>query len=206
MANRKIPLALKIGWTAWVGVWFPLYWLQYGPSTFLWFCDIANFVILAALWAESPTLFSWQACSVLLVQLAFTVDVLGRVFLGLHLVGGTEWIFDDALIPLRIRILSLTMHLATPPLLLWAVRLLGYDRRGLYLQILTACVILPVSYLSSDARLNLNWVWAPFNRPQRLMPPALFVPVCVLGYTVLLYLPTHLLLNRLYGPRTPSSR
>src|SRR5438046_607990 len=138
MSPARLPLWLKIGWTVWVAVWVPLYWKQYTASTFLWFCDLANFVILAALWRESPLLFSWQAVSVLVFQVAYTIDVAGRAVFGRHFIGGTEWVFDDPKIPLHIKILSVTMHVAAPPLLIWAVRKLGYDRRALYYQMATA--------------------------------------------------------------------
>src|SRR5215470_4992705 len=95
MTPGRIPLWLKIGWTVWVAVWIPLYWMEYGPSTFLWFCDFANLLVLAALWKESALIFSWQAVSVLLVQIAYTIDVLGRLIVGRHLIGGTEWMFQE---------------------------------------------------------------------------------------------------------------
>lgn len=203
MTAGRIPLWLKIGWTIWVAVWAPLYWNQWGPSTFLWFCDLANFVILAALWTESGLLFSWQAVSVLLFQIAFTVDVLGRLLLRRHLIGGTEWVFDDLKIPLYIKLLSVGMHLAAPPLLIWSVRKLGYDRRALLCQIAAACVLLPICWLGWDATLNLNWVYKPFGKTQTMMAPALYLLVCIVGYPLLVFLPTHLLLNRLYGKLRP---
>jgi len=199
MTACRIPLWLKVAWTIWVAVWIPLYWKQWGPSTFLWFCDLANLLILAALWTESALIFSWQAVSVLLFQIVFTVDVAGRALLGRHLVGGTEWVFDDPKIPLYIKLLSVGMHVAAPPLLIWAVRKLGYDRRALLVQTATICILLPVCWLGWDQALNLNWVYKPFNRPQTSMSPGLYLLVCIIGYTLLVFLPTHLLLARLFG-------
>ena len=199
MSAGRIPFWLKLAWTLWVAVWIPLYWKQWGPSTFLWFCDLANLLILAALWTESALLFSWQAVSVLLFQIAFTVDVAGRALLGRHLIGGTEWVFNDGTIPLYIKLLSVGMHLAAPPLLIWAVRKLGYDRRALLAQVATVCILLPICWLGWDATLNLNWVYKPFNRPQTSMSPGLYLLVCIIGYTLLVFLPTHLLLARLFG-------
>lgn len=199
MTPSRIPLWLKIGWTVWIAVWVPLYWWQYGPRNFLWFCDLGNFMITAALWLESPLIFSWQACSVLLVQILFTVDLVGRALLRVHLIGGTEYMFNDdgSNIPIGMRLLSL-FHVATPPLLIWALKRLGYDRRGLYCQIATACVVLPICWLGWNETVNLNWVWGPFNRPQHVMKPWLFLFVCMLGYPVVLYLPTHLVLAKLF--------
>jgi hypothetical protein len=143
---------------------------------------------------------------VLLVQIAYTLDLAGRALVGRHLIGGTEWIFDDSKIPLYIKLLSVTMHVIAPPVLVWSVRRVGYDRRAILCQIATACILLPISKLW-DATLNLNWVWKPFGKPQTVMAPGLYLLVCIVGYTILLFLPTHLLLNRLWGrkrePATP---
>ncbi|HEY6105133.1 MAG TPA: hypothetical protein VIV59_04075, partial [Anaeromyxobacteraceae bacterium] len=90
----RIPLWLKLGWTAWLAVWLPFYWRHYGPQNFLWFCDIANIGVGLALWLESPLLFSMQALSILVVQILYTVDLAGRALSGRHLLGGTEYMFD----------------------------------------------------------------------------------------------------------------
>jgi hypothetical protein len=201
MPQGRIPLWLKIGWTVFVAVWAPLYWRQWGPTTFLWFCDVANILILVGLWRESSLILSWQAVSVLLFQIAYSVDVLGRAVLGRHLIGGTEWVFNDASIPPLIKTISVAMHVAAPPVLLWSLRRLGYDRRGLIFQIATAGVLLPICWFVSDPATNLNWVYKPFNKPQVWMPAGLYLLVCILGYTVLVFLPTHFLLLRFLGKK-----
>ena len=191
----------------WLAVWAPLYWRHYGPQNFLWFCDLANIAIGAALWLESPLLFSTQALSVLVVQTLFTVDFLGRLVGGVHLVGGTEYLFDPSS-PLHMRALSL-FHVATPPLLVWALARLGYDRRALALQTALAWLVLPVSFLAFGPELDLNWVWGPWDRPQRWMSPWAWFACCFAGFPLLLYLPTHLLLSRwapVGSPRAPAPR
>ncbi len=198
-----IPLWLKVGWTVWVAVWLPLYWIQYSPRNFLWFCDIGNLMMLAALWAESALLFSWVSCSVLLVQVLYTVDLVVRALAGFHPIGGTGYMFNDdgSNIPIGMRLLSL-FHVATPPLLVWGVWKLGYDRRGFLGQTLLAWVVLPICWLGWDETVNLNWVWGPFDRPQYyIKPPLLYLGVCMLAYPLLLYLPTHLILNKLFGKK-----
>jgi hypothetical protein len=206
MIGGRLPLWIKLGWTLWVAVWAPLYWSHYGPRNFLWFCDIGNFLILAALWTESAVVFSWQSCSVLLVQTLFTIDLAARAVTGFHPIGGTGYMFNDdgSNIPVGMRLLSL-FHVATPPLLLFALKRLGYDRRGLYCQIATAAVILPVCWLGWNEKVNLNWVWGPFDRPQYVVqPPWLYLLVCLVAYPVVLYLPTHLVLSRVFGRKKPA--
>src|ERR1017187_8237038 len=124
-ANSRIPLWLKLAWTAWVLVWAPLYWKYYGAQNFLYFCDLGNLLITFGLWLESRLILSWQAVGLLVFQTLYALDLIAALLFGKHLTGGTEYMFDPA-VPLFVRLLGL-YHLAVPLLLLWAVRRLGYD-------------------------------------------------------------------------------
>ncbi len=191
---RRIPLSAKLIYTAWMAVWIPVYWMHAGPTNFLWLCDVANFLIALALWLESPLLISAQAVGVLFVQIVWCGDYFGRLLLGRHPIGGTEYMFDEAK-PLYLRLFSL-FHVAMPPLLLWAVQRLGYDRRGWLLQTAITWVLLPATWLLVAPDRNINWVWKPFGKPQELLSPPLYLLALCLLYPLLLYLPTHLVLRR----------
>lgn len=192
MRVMRIPLWVKVFWTAWVMVWAPVYWRQYGAQNFLFFCDIGNFLIAAALWLESPLIFSWQAISLLLFQTLFSFDLLGALISGRHWIGGTEYMFDPS-ISLWIRLLSL-FHVVTPPLLLWALYRLGYDKRGWKLQTLTAWIVIPINYFWRR-QFDVNWARGPFFQEQHFVPGVLYL----LGYLVVVpavvYFPTHILLE-----------
>src|SRR6266480_5729397 len=123
MSRMHLPLWLKILWTIWVIAWAPLYWRQYGAQNFLFFCDLGNFLIAVGLWMESPLIFSWQASSLLLFQSLYTIDLVGTLITGRHLIGGTEYMFDPG-VPLPVRLLSL-FHVVPPPLGLLVVGRLG---------------------------------------------------------------------------------
>ncbi len=194
-----IPLWLKIAYTAWLVFWIPTYWIQSGPANFLWLCDVANFIIAVAIWRESSLLFSSQTVSVLIIQLVWIVDVAGRLVLGFHPVGGTEYMFAATQPPV-VKLLSL-FHAWMPVLLLWAISRLGYDRRGWRLQTLIAWLVLPASFFADPER-NLNWLWEPFGVPQTVMPPLLYLLVCMFAYPLLLYLPTHALLSLWFSLRS----
>ena len=194
MLDRHLPLWLKLLFSLWMVIWVPAYWIYNGPANFLWVCDVANFVILVGLWLESPLLLSSQAVSVLLVQLMWALDFVGRLLTGRHWIGGTEYMFDTAQ-PIFARSLSL-FHLVIPVLLLWTVYRLGYHRRGWRLQTSICWVILPASFFLVDPEKNLNWLWQPFGKPQTLFSPEVFLLVCMLAYPLVLYLPTHGLLSR----------
>ncbi len=184
----RIPLSIKLLWTACVIVWIPLYWRQYGLQNFLFFCDLGNLFIAAALWLESPLIFSWQASGLLLFQTLFTIDLAGVLVSGRHLIGGTEFMFDPHL-PLSIRLLSL-FHVVTPPLLLWAIWSLGYDRRGWRYQTLTAWIVVPINYFWRPQD-DVNWARGLFFREQHLVPGFVYLVAYLTIVPAMVYYPTH---------------
>ena len=86
----RIPLWIKVLWTVCVIAWIPLYWRQYGPQNFLFFCDLGNLFITAGLWMESALIFSWQANGLLLFQTLFIIDLAGTFLSGRHWIGGID--------------------------------------------------------------------------------------------------------------------
>ena len=58
LPRNRIPLTLKIAYTAFMVVLVQTYWIEYGPTNFLYFCDVALFFALGAVWLESPLLAS----------------------------------------------------------------------------------------------------------------------------------------------------
>jgi hypothetical protein len=188
MRAMRIPLWLKVFWTMWLIVWAPIYWRQYGPQNFLFFCDLGNGFIAAGLWLESSLIFSWQATGLLLFQSLFIVDLTAALVSGRHPIGGTEYMFDPH-VALGIRLLSL-FHVVMPPLLMWAIWRLGYDKRGWKWQTLTAWIVVPINYFWRP-QYDVNWARGPFFREQHVVPGFLYV----LGYLIVIpavvYFPTH---------------
>ena len=192
MAAMRVPLWLKISWTIWVAVWAPVYWKHYGAQNLLYFCDLGNVFIAIALWLESPLLFSCQAVGLLLFQSLYTIDLLGALLSGRHLIGGTEYMFDSG-VPMFVRLLSL-FHLVTPPLLLWAIWRLGYDQRGWKLQTLIAWVVVPINYFWRP-EFDINWARGPFFREQHLVPGWIYLLGYLIVVPLVVYWPTHLALQ-----------
>lgn len=195
----RLPGWLKAIYTLWVILWVPVYWKFYGPQNFLWFSDVSNFILLAALWAESPLLLSSQALSVLLINTGWTLELAARLFLGLHYPGGTAYMLD-ASFPLWLRLFSL-FHIFVPVIILWGLFRLGYDRRGLLLQSLIAWIVLPAGFYFTDPAKNVNWVWGPFGMRQDILSPEGYLLACMILYPLLIYLPTHLILQKWPGRR-----
>jgi hypothetical protein len=201
--HPPIPRWLRWAALAWMLIWFPVYWHTWGPSNFLQMCDIAVILTCVGIWTNSRLLISSQAVSALLVDAAWALDAGWRLFTHHHLLGGTEYLFETSE-PLWIRMLSL-YHLVLPGLLLWLVYRLGYDRRGWAVQ---SAIALPVFIASRFTILqkNMNFAFAdPFFRRQ-WGPAPLHVVVIWLFMVIVVYLPTHLFLMRIFAqPKHPET-
>jgi hypothetical protein len=190
----RIPLAAKVLYTVWMAVWVPLYWQHNGPANFLWICDFANWMIFLGIWMESALLLSAQLVGIFLIQLLWALDFVCALLLGRHPIGGTEYMFDGTK-PLWLRGLSL-FHLWTVPLLVWLVRRVGYDRRGWRLETAIALLLFPLGVLVGTPEQNLNWIYAPFERPQSWMDPLPLSFVAVPIVALLLFLPGDWIVRR----------
>ena len=188
----RLPLWLKLGWTIWLLIWAPVYWHQYGAQNFLYFCDIGNILIGIALWLESPLIFSWAACGLLLFQSLYVIDLAGALLTGHHVIGGTEYMFDPH-IALWIRLLSM-FHVVTPPLLLRAIWRLGYNPSGWKLATLTTWIVIPINYFWRPG-MDVNWARGMFFREQHVMPGWMYLLGYLIVVPLIIYLPTHLLLQ-----------
>ena len=194
-----IPLWLKAVYTLFVVILIPAYWNHYGPANFLWGSDIALFLTLLGLWLESSLLVSMMALAVLIPELLWILDFAVRLAAGPDVVDfrGTSYMFNPTN-PLYVRSLSL-FHVAMPVLLLWSLHRIGYHRRALVGQTLLCWVIFPLSYVVSDTAANINWVFGFGSEPQRWLPGPVYVLLLMVLWPLAVFLPTHLLLSRLYA-------
>ena len=195
----RIPRWLKLVWTACVIAWIPLYWRQYGLQNFLFFCDLGNLFIAAGLWLENPLIFSSQASGLLLFQTLFTIDLASALVSGRHLIGGTEFMFDQN-VPVMIRLLSL-FHVVMPLLLLWAIWRLGYDRRGWKYQTLITWTVVPINFFWRPDY-DVNWARGLFFREQHAVPGVIYLLAYLIVVPAAVYYPTHRLLLWFAGRRT----
>lgn len=195
-----------------MAVLVPFYWKWYGPRNFLYFCDVAMFVTLVALWAESRFLVSLEAVAILLPQALWVADfaVHGTGLL-LHqhwqITGMTGYMFD-ANKPLFVRGLSL-FHGWLPFLLVYLLFKLGYDRRAFAAQVAIGVGLLLGCYLftpigpapasNPNAAVNINYVFGlDDNKPQMWMPPPAWLALLAVGFPLLIYWPTHWVLKRVF--------
>ena len=191
-----ISLGLKIGYTLFVCVLVPIYWRQYGPANFLWFSDIALIAMVPALWLENALLASMMAVSIIFFEAIWNIDFFTRLATSKSLIGLSAYMFDPK-IPLFIRALS-SFHIGLPLLLLWTLHRLGYDRRAFFYQTILALLVLPLSYLVSNPRENVNWVYGFGETAQKTLPAPIFLALVMLIYPIAIYLPAHLLFARIF--------
>ena len=193
-------------WVAlgWLAVWLPTYWYLHGPGNFLHLCDVAIILTCVGIWLGSPLLLGSQAVNSLVVETLWCVNVAGYALFRTHLIRGTEYMFDPAT-PLWVRLISL-YHVVWPVLLVWAVRRVRYDRRSLALQTILAVPVMIASRYVEPHR-NLNFaVSDPIFRTS-LGPAPLHLTVVLVALFVLIYLPTHLVLKRLFpAPKGPGAK
>ena len=203
---RRVPTALKLGYSAFTAVLVPCYWVLYGPSNFLYFCDIALLLTLVAVWTEKPLWASMSAVGIFIPQALWMVDFLSTA-LGHPLLGLTDYMFDGNK-PLFTRGLSF-FHFWLPILLVYLLRKLGYDRRAFKAWTALATAVLLVCYFALPAPpapadrphlpVNVNYVYGFGDaKPQAWMHPHLYFLLVLTGLPLGVYLPTHLALKRIF--------
>ena len=198
----RLPLWLKLAYTAFMAVLLPVYWANYGPTNFLYFCDVALLITLVGIWIESPLLISMCAVGILASQALWVVDFLSNL-IGWPLTGMTDYMFaaDHSLF---LRSLSL-FHGWLPFLLVYLVWRLGYDRRGFPAWTALAWILVLICFFFMPpprpdpglAPVNINYVWGMSDTvAQAWMPPAAWVAGLIVLLPLLLYAPVHFLLRR----------
>jgi hypothetical protein len=211
--NENFPLALKLAYSAFVAVHVYFNWQVYGPRNFLWECDVAVLTILVALWTDSRLLTSVAALAALVPMGLWIVDIAARVLLGHYLFGFAGYMFDRH-VPGIIRMIS-AFHIWLPPLLLWMVLRIGYDRRALWIQSLFMAVLLLICWFVSQPppehalheAVNINWVYGTSDQgPQTKLPAAVYLALMIVLYPLLIYIPTHLTLSLLADARAAARR
>ncbi|HKQ48641.1 MAG TPA: membrane-associated protein [Phycisphaerae bacterium] len=200
---RPFPTWLKVAATVFVAVLVPVYGKRYGPANFLWFSDIALFLTVAALWLESKLLVSIAAVGTMLLEIGWNIDFVLQLTGKIHYFGLSDYMLDPG-IPVFVRALSL-FHVPLPFLWLWMLHRLRYDRRAVVIQTIFAWIVLPATF-ALGPRENVNWVYGFGPEPQRYMPPWSHLLLLMVLFPTLVYMPSHLLLTKLFPPRPPTAR
>jgi hypothetical protein len=202
-AASRVPLGVKLVYTAFMAVLIPVYWHHYGPTNFLYFCDVALILTLIAIWPENALLVSMCAVGILVPQLVWVADFFSNIA-GASLTGMTDYMFaaDHSLF---LRGLSL-FHGWLPFLLVYLVWRIGYDRRAFWAWTGIAAMLLLICFFlmpgpAANAGLmpvNINYVWGMRgDAPQTWVPPYIWLAGQLFGLPLLAFAPAHLVLTRL---------
>jgi hypothetical protein len=201
--DSHVPLAVKVAYTAFTAVLIPIYLHYYGPTNFLYVCNIALLLTLIAIWPENSLLISMCCVGILVVQTAWLVDFLVNLA-GVSLTGVTDYMFD-ARYPLYLRLLSL-YHAWLPLLVAYLLWKTGYDRRAFWSWTALFWVLLLISFFLMPppnpnpglTPVNINYVWGLDEHvAQSWVPPYVWLAGLLIGFPLLVFAPTHLILSRL---------
>jgi hypothetical protein len=197
----RVPLGIKLAYTAFVMVLVPVYLHYYGPTNFLYFCDIALILTLIAIWPENALLISMCAVGIVIPQAIWVADFLVNLG-GFSLTGMTDYMFQSNH-SLFLRLLSL-FHGWMPFLLLYLVWRIGYDRRALWPWTGLFWAVMPVCFFlmpppTSDPGLtpvNINYVWGMRDTAAQTMLPAwIWLASLMIGVPLFVFIPTHFILS-----------
>lgn len=207
-SKHRIPLWLKLVYTAFMAVLVPVYWTVYGPTNFLYFCDIALFLTLVAIWKEHRLLTSIGAAGIVFPQLLWCVDYLTGFF-GYFPLGFTQYMFEHET-PFEWFADGLSLfHGWLPFLLLFMVARLGYDRRAFVWWWAIAWVAMVIAYFwlpavkdLADPNLpyNVNYVYG-IDEPQEWISAEAWFALMLVVMPLVFSLPAHLVMNKIWGDR-----
>lgn len=189
MNREPVPRLARVAFTLWIAAWAPIIVVTYGVQNFWWLCNIAQFIVLYALWRPNALLVSSQAGTLVFIGFVWTLDLAIGVVVGDSVTGITAYMFDPD-IPLPARLTS-TYHVWLPFLVLWMCWRNGYDRRGVWLQCVIGTAAIAGARLGSEPERNINFAFEPFHIEQVWMPDGVYVVLLMIATAVLVYLPGH---------------
>jgi hypothetical protein len=207
-AENRLPLLFKLAYRAFMAVLIPVYWHYYGPTNFLYFCDVTLIITLVAVWIESPLLVSMCAVGILLPQVYWCIDFIANAF-GVSLTGMTNYMFNPNSWWF-LRGLSL-FHGWIPFLLVYLVWKLGYDKRGLPAWTVVAWALILICFFFMPpprpdpglTPVNINYVWGMNDAAaQTWVHPYLWIAGLMIGLPLIVFVLTHFMLMR-YAPKAP---
>ena len=192
--RTDIPASTRWIFTAWVVFWVAVVLANQGPQNFFWLCNIAQFIILYAIWRGDRLLFSSQAGVVILVGLVWAIDFTIAIALGGRSpTGFTAYMFDDDY-SLLTRVVSL-YHVGLPVFVIRLLPRMGYDDRGPWLQSAIGVLGILGSWLFTEPVRNVNVVYHPFGIELFETVELLWIGLLIVGYPLVLFFPGHFLVR-----------
>ncbi len=158
----------------------PTYWIAYGPANFLWFSDVSLFLTYLAVMGEVPLLASMAAVGGLVLESLWIIDFFLILLFDIHWIHLVDYMFNSSL-ALPLRGISF-FHLLLPPLYIYLIRKLGYDKRAWLFQSALMWMLLLLTWILTNPEKNINWVFN-YRKIERLSSsPGIYL----VGYGLLL--------------------
>ena len=199
-AASRVPIWLKVAYTAFMAVLIPVYWYFYGLTNFLYFCDAALILTLIAIWPENALLISMPCVGIVVMQSFWVIDLVLNAA-GYSFTGITDYMFDPSR-SVFLRMLSL-YHVWLPFLLVYVVWKTGYDRRalplwtGLAWALLLFCFFVtpPPTTSPGLTPVNIDYVWGMSDSAaQHWVPSTVWLAGLMIGLPLFAFLPAHIVL------------
>lgn len=128
-----------------------LYWKD-GWTEILWYCDFAAILLSLGILFRKTYLISGVLITAIPAQFFWILDFVLKV-VGLESFGRTTWMFSW---PFLTVLPSIIVHILLIPLAFYAVKVLGFDRKGFYIAIgiILFAMIMPFFFSAQDDNIN----------------------------------------------------
>ena len=205
----RIPLWVKLTYTLFRGYPRAVLPACYGPTNFLYYCDVALLMTLVAVWREDSLWASMPAVGILLPQSFWIADFLGRMI-------GLPVLRDDG-VHVRLQVSRCSpgacrsFTSGCPCSWSGSCGELGYDRRAFRAWTVLAWGLMLVCYFlmpgpsaslsKAGVPVNINYVYGLSDtEPQHWMPPLAYLGLLLVALPLGVFLPTHLVLRSVFRP------
>jgi hypothetical protein len=195
MIFRDFLLMTTLALTAFSFILIPIYWYHYSILNFLWFSDISLFITIIALWLKSPLLISMAAIALLPIEIIWNTDLVLSVITGYSIFGIVDYMYDPQY-SLFLRSLSL-FHIFLPIIWIWCLIKWGYKRQAPKYALIFVTVILFLTYILSNPKDNINWVFMPTLQNWTISQP-LWLILQIICILILAIWPLHEIFKRLF--------
>ncbi len=185
----------KILLTIFAAILIPVYWKNYGPTNFLWLSDISLFLTLFALWVNYSLFTSIAMVGIFPFELAWNLDFFLHLFTGKNLIHIADYMFERKY-SLFLKSLSL-FHVILPPLWIFLLYKFGYNQNAFLYSIFLIWIILILTYLFTDPKKNINWVFMPKINHWKISE-FIWLIILMIGFPIFVFLPMHVILKRIF--------
>lgn len=179
----------------------PTYIHNYGMHNFLWFSDVALFLIFFAVWLESSLLMSMALVLTFFMEFMWTIDFFSNLILEKNIIGLANYMFQTEY-SILLRSLSL-FHLLLPTLPIFYLREWGYNKHALGYSLLLYWVIILCCYNFTPIEENINWVHYPQVYNWQNITSDNWILLLMILYPLLIMLPKNYIFSRIFKVANP---